>query len=269
MPTVTQISANQANAQQSTGPVTEEGKARSARNNFRHGLASGQLIVQGEAPAEFEALAEDLFNEHQPATTTEENLVLSMAQHFWLGQRAIRLQNEAFADGVSVAQLSLLLRYQTSNQRACSRCLTDLFKLRTERRRDEAARSSKPKTSINGFESQKSSEVANQLPKPRKPYYIRNPKYAHMLLTEVPEAERFIKIDPNATQSQAERTVAAANGFESQNSSQAPQNEAASSSEPKAPITGFESQMDPRAEKLIRELREIRLRLDREDSAAA
>jgi hypothetical protein len=226
MSTVAQISANQANAQHSTGPLTEEGKARSARNNFRHGLASGQLIVPGEDPADFEALAQDLFNEHQPATPTEENLVLSMAQHFWLGQRAIRLQNEAFGAGGSVAQLSLLLRYQTSNQRAYSRCLADLLKLRSGRQI--------------GFERQKKIEAANR---PPKPHYIRNPKYAHMLLTEVPEAERFIKVDPNAPELQTETPI--------------------------APINGFESQIDPRAKKLIRELGEIRLCLDREDSAAA
>jgi hypothetical protein len=155
-----------------------------------------------------------------------------------------------------VAQLSLLLRYRTSNQRAYTRCLADLFKLRTERRKDEAAhfsepkisrneaaRLSEPKTSINGFESQKASEAANQPPKPRKPYYFRNPKYAHMLLTEVPEAERFIKLDPNGPEPQTETPI--------------------------TPINGFESQIDPRAEKLIRELREIRLRLDQEDSTAA
>jgi hypothetical protein len=34
-----QIAANRANAQLSTGPTTEEGKAISARNNTRHGLA--------------------------------------------------------------------------------------------------------------------------------------------------------------------------------------------------------------------------------------
>jgi hypothetical protein len=244
MSTSAQILANQANAKVSTGPATEEGKARSARNNFRHGLASGQLIVPGEDPAEFEALAQDLFNEHQPATPTEENFVLSMAQHFWLGQRAIRLQNEAFAAGGSVNQLSLLLRYQTSNQRAYNRCLADLFKLRTER--------------LNGLERQKKFEAANRPPKPREPYYIRNPKYAHMLLIDVPEAERFIKIDPNSL-----------TGFESHIPSQPKQDEAASLSEPKTSGKAFESQIDPRAEKLIRELRGIRLRLDQEGAAVA
>lgn len=241
MSTAAQILANQANAKLSTGPATEEGKARSARNNFRHGLASGQLIVAGEDPAAFEALAEALFNEHQPATTTEENLVLSMAQHFWLGQRAIRLQNEAFAAGGSVSQLSLLLRYQTSNQRAYNRCLADLFKLRTDR--------------INGFERKKKFEAANRPPKPREPYYIRNPKYAHLLLAHVPEAERYIKIDPNAPKAETSTPdTGAVTGFESQNRQPVP-NEASSISQPKftaeqsalasqskASTNGFESQ---------------------------
>jgi hypothetical protein len=241
MSTTAQVAANQANAQRSTGPVTTEGKAASARNNFRHGLASGQLIVPGEDPAEFEALAESLFNEHNPATPTEENLVLCMAQHFWLGQRAIRLQNEAFIAGQGVNQLSLLMRYQTSNQRAYSRCLADLFRLRTEQR--------------NGFERQKKTDAENQPPKPKQPYYIRNPKYAHLLLADVPKEERFIKVDPNFPKIHTGEPVIPEIGFELQNSQSTPK--------------PAESQIDPKVEKMIREIREVRLRLDREDADAA
>ena len=241
MSTAAQVLANQANAQRSTGPTTDEGKAASARNNFRHGLASGQLIVPGEDPAEFEALAEGLFNEHQPGTTTEENLVLCMAQHFWLGQRAIRLQNEAFIAGQGVNQLSLLMRYQTSNQRAYNRCLGDLFKLRTERR--------------NGFERQKKIDAESRPPKPKEPYYIRNPKYAHLLLADVPKEERFIKIDPNLPKPQTGEPVVSEIGFESKNSQSAPKSS--------------ESQIDPKIENMIREIREARLRIDREEADAA
>jgi len=241
MSTTAQVAANQANAQRSTGPVTTEGKAASARNNFRHGLASGQLIVPGEDPAEFEALAESLFNEHNPATPTEENLVLCMAQHFWLGQRAIRLQNEAFIAGQGVNQLSLLMRYQTSNQRAYSRCLADLFRLRTEQR--------------NGFERQKKTDAENQPPKPKQPYYIRNPKYAHLLLADVPKEERFIKVDPNFPKVHTGEPVIPEIGFESQHSQSTPEQSG--------------SQVDPKVEKMIREIREVRLRLDREDADAA
>src|SRR5690348_7664000 len=40
MSTQAQIAANQANAQLSTGPKSEAGRAAAARNNFRHGLST-------------------------------------------------------------------------------------------------------------------------------------------------------------------------------------------------------------------------------------
>src|SRR3982074_1771785 len=87
-----QIKANQANSKLSTGPSTEEGKAASSRNNFRHGLASGQLIIDGECQEDFDDLLRGLLEEHQPTNSTESLLVVQMAQHFWFGQRAVRLQ---------------------------------------------------------------------------------------------------------------------------------------------------------------------------------
>jgi hypothetical protein len=150
MSTAAQILANQANAQSSTGPRTEEGKSCSSRNNFRHGLASGQIIVPGEDPAEFEALLAGMREEYQPATITEEVLVLCMAQHFWLGQRAICLQNGAFVNGDSPAKIALLMRYQTSNDRGYHHCVSQLLKIRAEKYRQEI-----------GFESQKAKSAEN------------------------------------------------------------------------------------------------------------
>ena len=40
MSTEAQIAANRANAEQSTGPKTEEGKAASSRNHSSHGLCT-------------------------------------------------------------------------------------------------------------------------------------------------------------------------------------------------------------------------------------
>ena len=40
-----QASANQSNAQKSTGPVTEEGKAIVSNNAIKHGLFSKRLIL--------------------------------------------------------------------------------------------------------------------------------------------------------------------------------------------------------------------------------
>jgi len=130
MSTDHQIAANRANARLSTGPRTADGKARSAPNNLRHGLASGRLIISGENPADFDELVEGLRAEYNPATPTEDHLILRMAQHFWLSQRAIRLQNDAFLAGYTPDKLALLLRYQTSNDRGYHQCLATLLKLK-------------------------------------------------------------------------------------------------------------------------------------------
>lgn len=81
----------------STGPRTEAGKAASSRNAFRHGLASGALLMPGEDPAEFESLLAGLLEDWEPDSNTERLLVHNMAKHQWLVDRAIRLQGEALA----------------------------------------------------------------------------------------------------------------------------------------------------------------------------
>jgi hypothetical protein len=145
MTTPLQTAANQANAQHSTGPKTQEGKSRSAANNFRHGLASGQIIIPGECKAEYEAVEADLLKKHQPVDVTETLLVQEMAQSYWLKERALRLQSKAFhgSDGVP-KDLAVLMRYQTTNQRAFYNALNTLTKLQNQRKKDET-----------GFESQK------------------------------------------------------------------------------------------------------------------
>jgi hypothetical protein len=125
--------ANRANAQLSTGPRTPGGKLASSRNSTKHGLASGQLIIPGESPADFEALLEDLVADHRPATPTEDLLVREMAQSYWLAQRALRLQNECFtAEGIDENRLSLFLRYQTTHDRAFYKALNALLRLKKD-----------------------------------------------------------------------------------------------------------------------------------------
>lgn len=64
MATAAQITANQANAQHSTGPRTEAGKATSAQNATKHGLSSKTVVIvpgQEEAFAELEATLRQQF----------------------------------------------------------------------------------------------------------------------------------------------------------------------------------------------------------------
>jgi hypothetical protein len=57
--------------QKSTGPKSDEGKAKSSLNRLSHGLTSNATIVPGEDPEEFIALLYDLMGEFDPATPTE------------------------------------------------------------------------------------------------------------------------------------------------------------------------------------------------------
>ncbi|MBV9155880.1 MAG: hypothetical protein JO097_06440 [Acidobacteriaceae bacterium] len=126
----TRREVNRANAQFSTGPRTPTGKCNSSRNSLKHGLASGTLIIPSEDPAAFESLLESLLADHQPANTTEELLVHQMAQSFWLGQRALRFQNDCFTEnGVDEKRLALFLRYQTTHERAFHKALSALLRL--------------------------------------------------------------------------------------------------------------------------------------------
>ena len=60
MATPAQIAANLANSQKSTGPKSADGKARSSRNSFKHGLYSKHLVLPNEDPAELDQLRASL-----------------------------------------------------------------------------------------------------------------------------------------------------------------------------------------------------------------
>ena len=150
MSTDAQRTANRANSQLSTGPQTEAGLAAIAHNNFRHGLASDFVVLPAEDHLAFEDLLLSLNLEFSPSTETEEALVTAMAQHHWLTQRALRLQQPLFETAFETGappdakQLGLYLRYQSTNDRAYHKALSQLLRLRSDRRRTEI-----------GFESQK------------------------------------------------------------------------------------------------------------------
>ncbi|MCC7156111.1 MAG: SEC-C domain-containing protein [Bryobacterales bacterium] len=55
-----QLAANRENAQLSTGPRTEAGRARSSANALVHGFSSQTVILMGEDPDEYEDLLTDL-----------------------------------------------------------------------------------------------------------------------------------------------------------------------------------------------------------------
>jgi hypothetical protein len=154
-----QIAANQTNAQLSTGPKTEEGRAASSKNHLSHGLTyrGGMFILlPWENAKEYDQLVVNLKSEYGPKSQTEMILVERMAQHHWLRNRAELLQSNCFHDDGSVDEkrLALFLRYQTTHERAFHQCLNDLLKLRAEKRKQEI-----------GFESQKRNQEQHEMKK--------------------------------------------------------------------------------------------------------
>ena len=102
------LAANRANAAQSTGPRSPEGKARSARNSRKHGFtASTFTVVRLEEIDEVERLRDDAIAFYQPLNSQELFAVerIALAQQSVL--RAARLEsgmgtnclNEAFGGG--------------------------------------------------------------------------------------------------------------------------------------------------------------------------
>src|SRR5205823_11280261 len=96
MSTASQISANQANAQLSTGPRTPEGRIASSQNSACHGLTSEFAVLSHENAAEFDDLSKQAMQEFQPSGMHEEFLVRRMLEARWRAARCQRLEHAAF-----------------------------------------------------------------------------------------------------------------------------------------------------------------------------
>ena len=140
MSTPQQIAANQANAEKSTGPKTEGGKAASSRNSWQHGLTFGVFrVLATENQAEYDVLQNQLIAEYSPATPTEAILVERMAQHHWMRNRALYFQSHYIESGddIDLPKVALFMRYETTHERAFHKCLNDLTKLRSDKQKQE------------------------------------------------------------------------------------------------------------------------------------
>src|ERR1700680_2010368 len=83
MATPRQIEANRRNAQKSTGPRSEAGKAAVSMNSLRHGLRARSVVLPGESQEEFQQLCDNLEAEWHPRTTSELLYVEQMAVSHW------------------------------------------------------------------------------------------------------------------------------------------------------------------------------------------
>jgi hypothetical protein len=189
--TKAQIRANRENAQHSTGPKTEAGKATVSQNRTTHALnyhAATFRVLPCENQSDYDTLLKDLQTEHQPETPTESLLVLSMAQHRWLLDRATRLQETTFNPETGQIEdpklFSLYLRYATTHERAFHKCLTTLLTNRIQNEKSQI-----------GFESQKRKSDLHELKLATKTMQytdLQRRFYADPASPLPPEAQKFM-----------------------------------------------------------------------------
>ncbi len=86
------IVANRANALQSTGPRTLQGKRRVSLNGLQHGLRANHAALASEDPAEYRILLRDLIADHCPVGALECSLVERIAIGIWRQRRLVRAE---------------------------------------------------------------------------------------------------------------------------------------------------------------------------------
>jgi hypothetical protein len=91
-----QIAANRLNAQKSTGPRTKEGKRRSRRNAFRHGMTAQTVIGALEDADEYRAFEADIMAGCTPHPSIERSLASRLASLLWRLRRATAIESGLF-----------------------------------------------------------------------------------------------------------------------------------------------------------------------------
>lgn len=102
-PTSARQQANTANAHHSTGPRTEEGKARSSQNARTHGLTAKHLVVGIDAIEEFEEMFAEYRAAVNPQGPIQESLFDELVASAW------HLRRIHSMEAVLIAQASDLL----------------------------------------------------------------------------------------------------------------------------------------------------------------
>jgi hypothetical protein len=191
-----QIAANRLNAQKSTGPKTPEGRAAVRLNGVTHGLTAETIVLKGESESDFTGLLNSLEAEHDPATPTEQALVIQLAMATWRLRRLYRAEagfytfklkdtvdnrkefnmNDSERIGyvtyVSPETLGTFNRQENRLERIFYRALHELQRLRKERQSNLASVSQE--TPVGQVPDLPSSETINIQP-PSPPDLTPNP----------------------------------------------------------------------------------------------
>jgi hypothetical protein len=112
MASAAQVEANRRNAQKSTGPRTEAGKARIRLNALKSGAFSRAVtpVLPHEDPRELEGRIQQWSEDLEPQNAVERDLAARAARLSWVLERAERYETAHLARRVRKAQLKLTAR---------------------------------------------------------------------------------------------------------------------------------------------------------------
>ena len=134
------LTANATNSQHSTGPRTEEGKARSSQNATKHGLSAREVIIAPGEHEEFQQLLADFQTEIKPQGAIQQSLFDELVAAAWNLRRARRMEAELctgmeyrdlLASDDLQTKLDRIARHKTRIERTFHRCLKELKALQT------------------------------------------------------------------------------------------------------------------------------------------
>jgi hypothetical protein len=164
MASAAQITANQQNAQLSTGPRTEAGKLTVSRNAIAHGLAAKKFFLSPEDKPLFEQLRDALEEHYSPATEHERALLEEFAEAKWRCRTArtmeasfleIAIEEQRKADAAMTVEralarvfidetiqkrMRLMMRYLAAAERSAEKARKELERVIAVREQEEQRR---------------------------------------------------------------------------------------------------------------------------------
>jgi len=152
MATPAQKQANRINAQKSTGPKSDDGKARSSQNARTHGLTSRECFVPPGEEEEFDSFVGGLREDLRPEGTLEEALFREVVHAAWTMQRCHRAEAslgqgsgvDPMLDEQNEAKLRRIDAYFRRAERSFHKSIKELRALQTERAYRRAAHAEEP-----------------------------------------------------------------------------------------------------------------------------
>jgi len=177
-----QIEANHRNALKSTGPKSEEGKAKSSMNALRHGLTAGQAVLPHENEDDYEKLREGMLESYVPQDSAEQALVEELVNAYWRLLRLHRVETRYWEqlggsynradEGIAEAllqtpdrQMRNFFRYYAQVEHSYYRALAAANQIKRERR-DRKPLKALAASAQNGFVSQNTVEAEPAVAQP-------------------------------------------------------------------------------------------------------